>query len=161
MSLPKVRHLAGTICVTLAIGIAVFQLTLLLGFPLGKAAWGGSSANLSLGLRICSGVSAFLWIVFAPIFATRAGFRDPAETGISILCAVRTTWAVFGLMCLGCVMNWASPSRIERFIWGPVTTVFVVSLFFLAQSKRPEERRALDFVGQRNIFPSAETPLVQ
>ncbi|CAB9504535.1 expressed unknown protein [Seminavis robusta] len=132
----QVRSIAGGIAITGAVGVAIFQALLALGLPLGKAAWGGSSAELSVTLRISSAIAVGVWLAIASVFATRAGFLRPAW--MSMGGAVCTTWAVFGLLCVGCLLNWASRSPTERNIWGPITTILVISTFLLARSERPD-----------------------
>jgi hypothetical protein len=43
-------------------------------------------------------------------------------------------WILVGVLALGALMNFASPSSWERFIWGPVGVVLTVMSFLVARS---------------------------
>ena len=98
---------ARTTAVLAAIGfgaIALFQVALALGAPLGRAAWGGGHAGtLPTGLRIASAVAIAIW-AFAMV------------------------------LVLGALMNFASPSAWERFLWGPVGLVMSGLTLVLART---------------------------
>jgi len=53
--------------------IAVFQLSIALGAPLGRAAWGGAHVRLPPNLRVASAVAAVIWMVAALLVLDRAG----------------------------------------------------------------------------------------
>lgn len=56
------------------VGIAVFQIALAAGAPLGRAAWGGSHfGTLPVGLRVGSGVAVAVWVFAAVVVLARAG----------------------------------------------------------------------------------------
>jgi hypothetical protein len=110
--------------------IAAFQLALALGAPLGRAAWGGGHVRLPRGLRIASAVAVGIWILAVMIVLGRAGYTSPLPPGF-----VRWgMWILVGVLALGALMNFASPSSWERFIWGPVGVVLTVMCFLVARS---------------------------
>jgi hypothetical protein len=102
------------------IGIAVFQAALVVGAPLGQAAWGGQHRRLPANLRIGSAIAIVVWLVAASIVLGHAGFDVPSPSD-----SVRgwAIWVVAGLLAVGTVMNAASRSRWERFVWAPVSLV--------------------------------------
>jgi hypothetical protein len=115
--------LAAILAVVLIAIVAVFQLALALGAPLGAAAWGGRNQGvLPTRLRIASGLVA---IVVYPLIAlyvlASAGLidQDRLATGATGM------WVLTGLFALGTVANLASRSRIER-VWAPVSLVIAV-----------------------------------
>jgi hypothetical protein len=55
--------------------IAVFQLALSMGAPLGRAAWGGAHVHLPTGFRIASAFAMGIWTLAAFIVLARAGFE--------------------------------------------------------------------------------------
>jgi hypothetical protein len=65
-------------------------------------------------------VAVGVWVLATLIVLGRAGFRvSPLPSGV-----VRWgTWVLVGLLLLGALMNFVSPSRWERFLWGPVALV--------------------------------------
>ena len=69
-------------------GLAVFQVLLIAGAPLGRFAWGGQNAVLPARLRIGSAVSIVLYAVFAVLMLQVAGAsrsfpraRPPSASG--------------------------------------------------------------------------------
>jgi hypothetical protein len=98
--------------------LASFQAALAVGIPWGEAAWGGAHAELSVGMRIGSGVQVVLAIGFALIVLRRAGHRVWSPLPLRWLPVA--TRILTGYMALGFLMNAASRSSIERAIWTPV-----------------------------------------
>jgi hypothetical protein len=97
--------------------IAAFQAALALGAPLGQAAWGGQQPRLPTRYRIGSAVAFAIWILAALIILERADFE------VSPLPQVVErwgTWILVGLLSVGALMNVASSSRWERYLWGPL-----------------------------------------
>lgn len=118
--------LAALIFCTLFAGLAVFQLALALGAPLGRFAWGGGHARLPTGYRIGSVISIALYALFCAIVTERAGLatllpvRGISDIGI---------WVVTGYLGLGIVMNAISRSKPERYTMTPLVIVlFAMSL---------------------------------
>lgn len=125
------RNVTGLIAVACAMTQVVFQIVIASGLPVGKAAWGGASAEVSTGLRIASGVASVAYIFFASVLVQVGGFRD---VGYSDTFSCRVTWFLAVLMFVGSILNWASQSPLERYIWGPFTLVFFISCLTLARS---------------------------
>lgn len=113
------------------LAIAAFQAALALGAPLGRAAWGGKRSELSTRLRIASGVSLVVWLVAAAIVLARAGF-DVVRLPDAV--ARWGTWALVGILPLGALMNAASSSPWERFLWAPLALFLAVLCFVVARS---------------------------
>jgi hypothetical protein len=100
--------------------IAAFQVALALGAPFGHAAWGGQPARLPTRLRIASAVAAVIWIVATLFVLGRAGFEvSPFPEAVERW----GTWILVGLLPIGALMNVASSSRWERYLWGPLALV--------------------------------------
>lgn len=124
----------ATVAVLAAIGflgIAAFQLVLALGAPLGRAAWGGGHVRLPVKLRIGSAIAVGVWVLAALIVLRRGGYSiSPLPSSF-----VRSgTWILVGLLPLGAVMNLASQSKWERFLWGPVALILAGLCLVLARS---------------------------
>ncbi|MDR7275440.1 hypothetical protein [Catenuloplanes atrovinosus] len=106
------------------LGIALFQLALALGAPLGQAAWGGAHAGtLPRELRVASVVSLLVWTAAATLVLSHAGLGPLSLPGAVTRWAV---WALCGLLVVGSVMNIASSSPWERYFWGPYALVMAV-----------------------------------
>lgn len=105
------------------VGIAAFQAAIAAGVPLGRAAWGGTHVRLPQRLRVASAVAVGFWIVAALVVLARAGF-DASPVPFS---ASRwATWILVVLLPIGAVMNAASRSPWERFLWAPIALVLGV-----------------------------------
>jgi hypothetical protein len=111
--------------------IAAFQLALALGAPLGRAAWGGTHAQLPTGLRVANAFAAGVWALAALIILQRAGIQAPPLP--SALARVGT-WILIGVLAIGAVMNFASPSGWERYLWGPVAVIMAGLCLLVARS---------------------------
>ena len=113
-------------------GIAAFQVALALGAPFGQASWGGRIAGkLPAGLRVASAVAAVVWVLAALIVLASGGFEiAPIPDGV----ARWGTWVLVGLLPVGALMNLASSSRWERFLWGPTALILAALCFLVART---------------------------
>jgi hypothetical protein len=115
---PHVIVFSAVVAVVLLAALAVFQVALAAGAPIGQFAWGGQHRVLPSRLRIGSAVSTALYAVFALIIWVAASRSSAvAEVGI---------WVLTAFFGLGIPMNAASRSRPERLLMTPV--VFVLAL---------------------------------
>jgi hypothetical protein len=120
-------------------GLAVFQLLLAAGAPLGAAAWGGATeGELPRGLRVGSAISIVADAVAAAVILRRAGFGVtwPSRTTARI-----GTWVLVVLMTAGTSVNLLSQSPWERFLLGPVTLVLAGLCLVVALSDTEDELR--------------------
>ena len=113
------RPLAFT---ALMVALAVFQLALIAGAPLGHFAWGGQDRVLPAGKRVGSVVSIALYALFALVVLQRAGLVEVlpgvvADVGV---------WVIVAYSALGIVMNGISRSKPERYTMAPVCVVLTV-----------------------------------
>jgi hypothetical protein len=119
---------AVAFCVVLG-GLAVFQLALAMGAPLGRFAWGGAHERLPVGLRVGSLVAVFIYALFAVIVLERAGlialFPHRSIAGIG-------TWVIVGYLALGVAGNALSRSRPERFTMTPLALTLCALAFTVA-----------------------------
>ncbi len=122
-----------TVAVVAAAGfivIAAFQAALALGAPLGRAAWGGTHTRLPTRFRIASAIVVGVWILASLIVLGRAGFElSPLPDGIERW----GTWILVGLLPLGALMNFASSSRWERYLWGPLALILATLMLVVAR----------------------------
>lgn len=118
---------AAALCVILAV-LAVFQLALALGAPLGRFAWGGQHRVLPARLRIGSLVAIVIYAVIAVIALDRAGAIDVVSDVVSTV----GMWVVFGYFVLGIPMNAVSRSRAERYTMTPIVVVLAVLSLLIA-----------------------------
>lgn len=120
---------AAIVFSTLMAGLAVFQLLLVAGLPLGHFAWGGQHRILPRGLRIGSTVAIFLYVLFSAALLMRAGVVPVWPAGDWVGPA---TWGVAAYMGLGVVVNAISRSRPERLTMTPLVTVLLALAVLVA-----------------------------
>ncbi|MFA8385292.1 MAG: hypothetical protein ACEPO2_06675 [Pelagibaca sp.] len=109
----QIAHLYATATVA----IAFFQVALIAGAPLGRYTQGGQhDGALPLSGRVIAAVSIPVVLFQGTAILSAAGFPGlgwPAWTG----------WAAFGVQVVSTVLNWITPSKPERAVWGPVMLV--------------------------------------
>ncbi|GAA1055041.1 hypothetical protein GCM10017608_18930 [Agromyces luteolus] len=123
--------MAAAIALTIILALlAVFQLALALGAPLGRFAWGGAHRVLPTRLRIGSLASIVIYAVIAVLALDRVDLIDVVPDAVSTV----GMWIVFGYFVLGIVMNAVSRSKPERYTMTPVVTVLAVLSLLVALS---------------------------
>lgn len=99
------------------VGLAVFQVALIAGAPIGHFAWGGQDRVLPRAKRIGSATSLVLYALFAGVVLQRAGLVRlvPVDAVVDV-----GAWVLVGYFALGIVMNAMSRSKPERWTMVPV-----------------------------------------
>ncbi|HET6671863.1 MAG TPA: hypothetical protein VFG92_00670 [Agromyces sp.] len=118
---------AIALCAILAI-LAVFQLALIFGAPIGQFAWGGQHRVLPMKLRIGSAVSIVIYAIIALLALDRAGLVDVVPEVVSTV----AMWVVFAYFVLGIGMNAISRSKPERYVMTPLSAVLAVLSLLVA-----------------------------
>ena len=101
------------------------------GCPSRSGCLGGTRTHLPKSLRIASAIAAVFWVLAALIVLGYAGFQ---VSPISGTVARWGTWVLVGVLLIGALMNFASSSPWERFLWGPLALLLAVLCFVLARS---------------------------
>lgn len=119
----------ATILFSLFIGV---QLLVALGIIPSSILWGGRKPELTPSLRVTSVAAAVIMGAFIYIIRYRAGYVGsmPQPIVIRVL-----AWVVTGYMALNAAGNFASVSRVERFLFGPITVLLALSSLIVAASK--------------------------
>lgn len=111
----QIAHLYATATVA----IAFFQIALILGAPLGRYTQGGQHEGaLPMSGRIIAAVSIPVVLFQGLAILSAAGFPGlgwPIWTG----------WAALAVTGVSTVLNWITPSKPERMVWGPVMLVML------------------------------------
>lgn len=110
-------EIAAVIAAVSLATIAVFQLALALGAPLGRAAWSGQHPGvLPVRLRLASAVAALVYPLIIALVLSSAGLvgSGPGPGGPVVM------WVLVGFFALGTLANAVSRSKPER-IWAPVS----------------------------------------
>jgi hypothetical protein len=114
------------------LAIAMFQTALALGAPLGRAAWGGiHDGQLPTSFRIASACAVIVWALAAVIVLGRAGVD---LTPLPMRVVHVGTWVLVGILLVGALMNVASSSPWERYMWAPFTLTLAVLCLLVARS---------------------------
>ncbi|GAB3306927.1 hypothetical protein GCM10027451_14690 [Geodermatophilus aquaeductus] len=108
--------------------LAVFQLALVGGAPLGRFAWGGQHDVLPARLRVGSVVSIAIYGVVAVVLLQAAGAYRALPRGLVDV----GIWVLTGYFALGVALNAISRSRPERLVMTPVALVLAVVCLVLA-----------------------------
>ena len=130
---PVTKRASGAAAVAAAIGfagIAIFEVALAAGAPLGHAAWGGAHAHLSTAERISSGMAVVVWTAAALIVLGRAGLWSAGRRAALFR---RGTWFLAAISAVAALMNFASHSRWENLIFGPTALVLAVLCTIVAR----------------------------
>ena len=122
----KHLHIAAVVGMVLLCGLAVFQVLLALGKPLGKMAWGGRQRVLPSKLRLASALAVPILLWAAYVLAARAGVM-PLFLPRGWIYGF--TWFFAGYFGLNVLANFVSRSPREKWIMGPVS--IIISATFL------------------------------
>ncbi|WP_024873929.1 hypothetical protein [Saccharomonospora piscinae] len=119
---------ALAVALTVLLGLAVLQVLLIAGYPLGSLGWGGRHRVLPRWLRLASGVSLVLYGLFAVLLLSRAGVLPGSDEVLVVV----GTWLLFAFCTLSVPMNALSHSRDERRVQAPVSAVLALAVLAIA-----------------------------
>jgi hypothetical protein len=136
---------AGTIAAAGFLLLGAFQGSLVLGAPLGKASWGGGSSEIPVCFRVGSAIAAFLFVLAAATVMQRSGLKNMGFSAGFVGGETRFLTAIF---FVATILNFASRSPIERWIWGPACLTLAVCCLTLA---RMETSSRSSFCGQQGL----------
>ncbi len=105
-------------------GIAVFQFLLALGFPLGRASWGGKYTALPVKLRIASFVSIGVLVFGILVILEKANFITLMNSPRLVSFSCWGLTILFGLSTIG---NINSKSKLEKQIMTPIASILFLS----------------------------------
>lgn len=100
--------------------LAIFQIALVAGAPIGRFAWGGKNRILPMGLRVGSVIAVLLYVLFAAVLLTKAGVATLIDSEVFVDV---TLWIITGYLFIGIIMNAISRSKPERFVMTPVAAI--------------------------------------
>ncbi|MFC7619690.1 hypothetical protein [Microlunatus sp. GCM10028923] len=118
------------VALALLAGLAVMQVLLIAGAPLGSIAWGGRHRVLPRRLKLAAGAAVLLYAGFATLLLSPAGVLP----GGTLPAVIVLTWILFGYCTLSIVPNAISRSRDERLVQVPVSTLLSASVLIVALS---------------------------
>jgi hypothetical protein len=125
-----VTTFAALAATAILVALAVFQIALIAGAPIGRFAWGGQHRVLPTRLRVGSVISIVLYVIFAVVILQRAEVISLVPDVISRV----GIWILTGYFVLGIVMNGISRSKPERNVMTPVCIVLALCCLVIALS---------------------------
>ena len=100
------------------VAVIVFQFCLICGAPWGQLTQGGRNKGaLPVRGRVAAGFSIPLLICMGAGITSAAGMMPNWP--------VWATYLVLAVQALSTLLNWITPSRAERLLWGPITSVML------------------------------------
>lgn len=132
----RVAGLAAVLAAIAFASLAVFQAALAAGAPWGHAAWGGAVAHLSAGQRVASAIAAIIYVAAALIVLGRAGVIWRTRRSAAVF--RWGTWFLAVAMAIGAVPNFASQSRWENLVFGPLALLLAALCTIVARSTAAE-----------------------
>jgi hypothetical protein len=127
----RVAAWAGALAAIGFTSLAVFQAALAAGAPWGHAAWGGESADLSAAQQTASAVAAVVYVAAVLIVLCRSAVIWPARSDTAVF--HWGIWFFAAAMAVGALPNFASQSRWENFILGPLALALAALCFVVAR----------------------------
>jgi hypothetical protein len=111
-------QLAAWIYGSLIAAVIVFQVCLMAGAPWGKLTQGGRvQGALPVKGRVVAGFSILVLTGMAAGIMSAAGMPPNWPEWVG--------WVALAVQALSTLLNWITPSRSERLLWGPVTAVML------------------------------------
>ena len=122
--------IAALIQAVIALGVAIFQIALVAGAPLGEYTIGGQHPGKLPGqFRVTAAVSAIIMVAQSGHYLAQAGILNPAlSPGQNAI----VNWFWFGFAVLGLIVNSISRSKKERNTWVPVLLVSAICTLLVA-----------------------------
>ena len=122
--------IAALIQAVIALGVAIFQIALVAGAPLGEYTMGGQHPGKLPGqFRVTAAVSAVIMVAQSGHYLAQAGILNPAlSPGQNAI----VNWFWFGFAVLGLIVNSISRSKKERNLWVPVLLVSAACTLLVA-----------------------------
>jgi hypothetical protein len=121
---------AGGFLVFFFVALALFQLAIVLGAPLGEYAFGGQrSGVLPTGFRIASFFSMALAIAIAGHYLAQLGLLSPL---LNADLNQMANWGLVGFAALSALVNNITRSEKEKRLWGGPTLAALIAAVIVA-----------------------------
>ena len=122
-------QLAALLYVAIVAGVIVFLVCLIAGAPWGRLTQGGRyEGALPAPGRITAGLSVPLLVCMSAGITSTAAMPPNWSSW--------TGWAALAVQMLSTVLNWITPSRAEKRLWGPVTAIMLGLAAYVVLSGR-------------------------
>lgn len=119
---------AAIVASALLTALAVLQICVASGAPLGRFVWGGQHRVLPRRLRVGRAVSVPLYAAFALVLLSRCGVLPGGSSSVVHV----ATWTLVGYFTLGIFLNLASRSAAERRTMAPASALLAITTLIVA-----------------------------
>ena len=121
-------HILTIIVATIFALVAVFQMLLLLGYPLGEFAMGGYYKVLPVKLRIISGINGLILLMMGVIFLQHTNVIN----WMNFISTNLLVWIITIFLGLNTIANVLSRSKKERLVMTPLSGItFILCLIIV------------------------------
>lgn len=121
---------AAFILVFIQICVALFQLALVLGAPMGEYTMGGQNhGRLPIKLRVGAAISMLVNLAIAGHYLAQTGF---VQTLLPAQLNQVANWSLVAFTAIGLLMNSISRSKKERQMWVPVLLLSLACAIIVA-----------------------------
>ncbi|MGE7826859.1 hypothetical protein [Paenibacillus sp. NPDC093718] len=123
-------YILSIIVTFMFISIAVFQVLLVLGLPLGEFAMGGYYKVLPNKLRVVSAINAIILLIMGVVFLQHTNV-------INIFHVLPTNilvWVITVFLGLNTIANLISRSTKERYVMTPLSSIAFILCFMISLS---------------------------
>lgn len=119
-------YISSIVVTIMFVSIAVFQVLLSLGYPLGEFAMGGYYKILPKKFRVVSVVNAIILLFMSVVFLQHSNVLQ----GLNFIPTNILVWVITIFLGLNTIANLVSKSKKERIIMTPLSSIaFLLCLF--------------------------------
>ncbi|RAR43865.1 hypothetical protein [Paenibacillus sp. MDMC362] len=123
-------YLLSIIVTFMFISIAVFQVLLALGLPLGEFAMGGYYKVLPYKLRVVSAINAIILLVMGVVFLQHTNVINI----FNVLPTNILVWVITVFLGFNTIANLISRSTKERYVMTPLSSIAFILCFMISLS---------------------------
>ena len=117
-------QMAAVLYIVIVAGVIAFQFCLIAGAPWAQLTQGGRYQGvLPIAGRVAAGLSIPLLVYMGAGISSAAGMAPHWPKW--------TAYTVLAVQLLSTFLNWITPSRAERLLWGPVTSVMLALVVYV------------------------------
>lgn len=127
---PDFIYMSSIIVAILFVSMAVFQVLLSLGYPLGEFSMGGYYKVLPKKLRIASVANALILLFMGFVFLQHTN----VVIGVDFLSTNILVWVITIFLGINTIANLISRSKKERFVMTPLSGFAFIFCLFIALS---------------------------
>lgn len=121
----------ANIYIALTVIIAIFQLALAFGAPLGEYTMGGKfPGKLPIKMRVAALIQILILLIFVFLVIAKAGIAFEQYYSVGRI----GIWFIVAFFIFGTIINLSSPSSKEKLVMGPANIIAFISTLVVALS---------------------------